>query len=49
MTSAVTLALRMGPMPEGYGTGLEWMTIASVVAPVVLLVLIAWYGSRNSV
>jgi hypothetical protein len=42
-------ALAMGPMPEGYGTGIEWMVVASVVAPVALLLLIAWYGSRNDV
>ncbi len=42
-------ALAMGPTPEGYGTGLEWMVMASIAVPVVVLVLIAWYGSRNDV
>jgi hypothetical protein len=42
-------ALAMGPMPEGYGTGLEWMILASVAVPVVVLILVAWYGSRNDV
>jgi hypothetical protein len=42
-------ALALGPSLEGYGTGIEWMVIASVVAPVILLLLIAWYGSRNDV
>jgi hypothetical protein len=42
-------ALALGPMPEGFGTGVEWMVIASVVAPVIVLLLIAWYGSRNDV
>lgn len=31
------------------GIGLEWMPIASVVIPAVLLVGIWWYGSRNAV
>jgi hypothetical protein len=43
------LALRLGPMPEGYGTGLEWMPLASVVAALVVLIVIAWFGSRNTV
>lgn len=31
------------------GTGLEWMVVASLVVPAVLLVLILWLGSRNTV
>jgi uncharacterized membrane protein YqiK len=31
------------------GTGLEWMVIASVVVPAVVLVLLIWLGSRNTV
>jgi hypothetical protein len=45
----VITALALGPVPEGYGTGVEWMVMASVAAPVVVLLLIAWYGSRNDV
>ncbi|MDX1440207.1 MAG: hypothetical protein R3284_09920 [Rubricoccaceae bacterium] len=35
--------------PLHTGTGLEWMTIASFIAPLVLLVLLIWLGSRNTV
>ncbi len=31
------------------GTGLEWMPLASVVIPAILLLLIIWLGSRNTV
>ena len=47
--SLLLLALRLGPTPEGYGTGLEWMPVAAVVVPVVVLLLIVWLGSRNTV
>lgn len=43
------LALLLGPTPEGYGVGLEWMPVASVVAAVVLLVVILWLGGRHTV
>lgn len=43
------VALLLAPTPEGYGTGLEWMPVASVVASIVLLVLIWWLGSRHTV
>ena len=50
MTTAPTLlALLLAPTPEGYGTGLEWMPVASVLGGLVLLVLIWWYGSRHTV
>lgn len=42
-------ALLLAPTPEGFGTGLEWMPVASVAASVVLLVLIWWLGSRHTV
>ncbi len=32
-----------------HGTGLEWMPIASVVVPVLLLLAIILLGSRNTV
>jgi hypothetical protein len=41
--------LALGPLPEGYGTGLEWMVVASVLVPFVLLLLLLWLGSRNTV
>lgn len=31
------------------GTGLEWMVIAAILVPAVLLLLIIWLGSRNTV
>ena len=43
------LALLLAPTPEGYGVGLEWMPVASVVARIVLLVLVWWLGSRHTV
>ncbi|HLT47028.1 MAG TPA: hypothetical protein VK002_07355 [Rubricoccaceae bacterium] len=43
------LLLALSPLPEGYGTGLEWMPVASVLIPFVLLILLLWYGSRNTV
>lgn len=43
------LLARLAPLPEGYGTGLEWMPVASVVVPLVLLVIVIWLGSRNTV
>ena len=30
-------------------TGLEWMPIASVVVPAVLLVVLVWWGQRSRV
>ena len=32
-----------------HGVGLEWMPIASLIVPAVLLVLIIYLGSRNTV
>ena len=43
------LPLALGPTIEGYGTGLEWMPVAAFIIPLVLLVLILWLGSRNTV
>ncbi len=43
------LALLLAPTPEGYGTGLEPWIYFSLLAPVVLLAAIWWYGSRNTV
>lgn len=31
------------------GTGLEWMTVAAVVLPAVLLVALVYIGSRDTV
>ncbi|HEX9951618.1 MAG TPA: hypothetical protein VGB53_07605 [Rubricoccaceae bacterium] len=43
------LALLFAPTPEGFGVGLEWMPVASVLVPAALLLAILWYGSRNAV
>ncbi len=43
------LALLLGPDTAGYGVGLEWMPVASVLVPLVLLVVLLWLGSRNTV
>jgi hypothetical protein len=42
-------ALLLAPALDGYGTGLEWMPVASVVGAVLLLVLIWWFGSHHTV
>lgn len=34
---------------EAHGTGLEWMTIAAVVVPAVLLVALVYLGSKSTV
>lgn len=49
MTASMLPALLLAPTPEGFGTGLEWMPVASVLGAVLLLVLIWWYGSRHTV
>ena len=42
-------ALLLAATPEGYGVGIEWMPIASIVTPFVLLIAIWYFGSRNAV
>ncbi len=37
------------PAMESSATGLEWMVIASVVVPAVLIVALIWLGSRRTV
>jgi hypothetical protein len=32
-----------------YGVGLEWLVVASLLLPVLLLVLLIYFGSRNTV
>ena len=46
MTALLTA---LAPTPEGFGTGLEWMPIASVIVPLLLLAVIWFFGSRNTV
>lgn len=43
------LALLLAPTPEGYGTGLEPLVYFSLLAPVVVLALIWWMGSKRTV
>ena len=42
-------ALLLAPTPAGYGVGLEWMPVASILIPFVLLIVIWYLGSRNAV
>ena len=39
----------LAPTPEGYGTGLEFLPILSVILPILLLAAIWFFGSRNTV
>lgn len=41
--------LLLAPTPEGYGVGLEGLVYFSVIAPIVVLALLWWIGSRNTV
>lgn len=41
--------LLLAPTPEGYGTGLEWLPIASVIVPILVLAVIWILGSRRTV
>lgn len=40
-------ALQVADIP--YGVGLEWMPILSVLVPAVLLILVIYLGSKNTV
>jgi hypothetical protein len=48
--------LAAGPAPQStfvtdapLGTGLEWMTIASVIVPAVLIVVLTYLGRQQTV
>ena len=43
------MALLLAPTPAGYGVGLEWLVYVSFVLPTVLLAVLWWIGSRNTV
>ncbi|MEL6716064.1 MAG: hypothetical protein AAFP86_19945 [Planctomycetota bacterium] len=45
----VALLAALASSPDGFGTGLEWMPIASVLVPLVFLAVIWVLGSRNTV
>ncbi len=34
---------------EHHGTGREWMVLVSIVAPFIVLLLLAWLGNRKMV
>ena len=36
-------------LPLAAGLGLEWLPVASILVPLVLIVLLVWLGSRNAV
>lgn len=42
-------ALLLAPTPDGYGVGLEWLVYVSFLVPIVVLALIWWAGSKNTV
>ena len=46
---AAPLLALLAPTPEGYGVGLEPLVYLSFLVPVLLLIGIWWYGSRNTV
>ena len=41
------LALQVADVP--HGVGLEWMPILSILVPAVLLLVIIYFGSKNTV
>ena len=43
------IALLLAPTPEGYGVGLESLVYLSFLLPILVLALIWWIGSRNTV
>ena len=45
----MVMPFALAPLPDGYGTGLEWMPVAAVLLAIVTLILVLWYGSRNAV
>lgn len=47
----LTVLQRSGAFQSGApaGTGLEWLTIASVLVPAVLLVFLVYLGSQRTV
>jgi hypothetical protein len=46
---ALSVALAAPADLPSSGTGLEWMTVASVVVPAVLIVVLVWLGTRKTV
>ena len=49
LASALQQSSSASPSPASAPTGLEWMPIASVVVPAVLLVVLVWWGRRSRV
>lgn len=47
--SLVSALQQAAGTPESMPTGLEWMTIASVVVPAVLIAILLYLGSRRTV
>ena len=47
--AAAALSVAQSSSLPSSPTGLEWMPIASVVVPAVLLVLLVWLGQRRRV
>lgn len=45
----LALLQEAAPMPSSSPTGLEWMVVASVVVPAVLLAVLIYLGSKTTV
>lgn len=45
----MNLLLNAQAMDVAGGVGLEWMPVASIVVPAVLLLVLLYLGSRNTV
>jgi uncharacterized protein (TIGR03382 family) len=48
LTALATFVWQSSSLPSA-PTGLEWMPIASVIVPAVLLVVLVWLGRRRRV
>ncbi len=48
LLSVLTL-LAAAPADVSPGTGLEWMTVASVLVPTVLIIVLVYLGSKRTV
>jgi hypothetical protein len=49
MLTLLSLLAAAAPADISPGTGLEWMTVASVVVPTVLIIVLVYLGSKQTV
>ncbi len=47
--ASLQAADRVAPTPAPHGSGAEWMVIASILIPMLLLYLIVYVGSKRAV